>query len=172
VIKEYGSQGKVTKYGYVYVEVRKGIYGLPQAGLLAQELLEERLGEKGYKQNLHTPGLWTHEWRPIQFLLVVDDFGLKDMGEEHREHLSSVMRRHYKISDDKHDGKTYYGLTLDWDYEGRKVHRSRAGYVAKALKRFKHEMPKRLQNQPHPHSPLSMEQTYNMQSQRMNPPAG
>ena len=33
----------IGKYGWVYVEVSKGMYGLPQAGILAQKLLEERL---------------------------------------------------------------------------------------------------------------------------------
>ena len=83
-------------------------------------------------------------------LLVVDDFGVKYAGQEHIEHVSSVLRRHYKISDDKH-GKKYCGLTLDWDYEGRKVHFSMHDYVEKALNPFKHTMPKRLQSQPHQH---------------------
>ena len=36
VIKEYGLAAKVCKNGYIYIEVRKEMYGLPQAGLLAQ----------------------------------------------------------------------------------------------------------------------------------------
>ena len=35
-IKEYSLDKKVTKYGYVYVEICRGIYGLTQGGLLAQ----------------------------------------------------------------------------------------------------------------------------------------
>ena len=42
VIEEYGLKDKATPDGFVFVEVRKGIYGLPQAGILAQKLLEER----------------------------------------------------------------------------------------------------------------------------------
>ena len=37
VINEYNLMEKTTKDGSVYVEVRRGMYGLPQAGLLAQE---------------------------------------------------------------------------------------------------------------------------------------
>ena len=48
VIKQYNLESKVTADGWVYVEVRQGIYGLPQACILAQELLEERLNKKGY----------------------------------------------------------------------------------------------------------------------------
>jgi hypothetical protein len=34
--------------GYVYMEIRKGMYGLPQAGVLANKLLKERLARHGY----------------------------------------------------------------------------------------------------------------------------
>ena len=44
VIEEYNLRDRVEPNGYVYIEVRKGMYGLPQAGLLAQKLLEKRLG--------------------------------------------------------------------------------------------------------------------------------
>ena len=34
IIAEYKLHDKVTADGYVYVEIRKGMYGLPQAGIL------------------------------------------------------------------------------------------------------------------------------------------
>ena len=43
VIAHYNLREKVTPDGYVYVECRRGMYGLPQSGSLAQELLEKRL---------------------------------------------------------------------------------------------------------------------------------
>ena len=43
--------------GYVYIEVWKGMYGLPQAGILAQELLEQCLAKEGYLQSKTCPGL-------------------------------------------------------------------------------------------------------------------
>ena len=67
--------------GYVYVDIRKVMYGLPQAGFLAQELLEQRLQKQGYTQIKVTPGFCTHAWRPIRFILVVDDFGVKYVGK-------------------------------------------------------------------------------------------
>jgi len=80
VIEQYALKEKVTSNGYVYIEVRKGMYGLPQAGLLAHQLLEKRLENHGYSQSKQTPGLWEHEWRPICFSLVVDDFSVKYVG--------------------------------------------------------------------------------------------
>ena len=63
------------------------MYGLPQSGLLANELLEKRLKKRGYLQRKLVPGLWKHDWRPVQFTLVVDNFGFKYVGEEHALHL-------------------------------------------------------------------------------------
>ena len=92
----------------------RGMYGLPQAGLLANELLEERLNKAGYHQSKLVPGLWTHEWRPIQFTLVVDDFGVKYVGREHAEHLQRTIAEHYKVTTDW-TGERYIGIKLDWD---------------------------------------------------------
>ena len=150
VIDEYKLMEKVTPDGYVFVEARKGVYGLPQAGILAQELLEERLAKKGYHQSKITPGFWTHEWRPICFSLVVDDFGVKYVGREHAEHLLSAIEDHYTCKADW-EGTRYLGLTLDWDYDRREVHLSMPVYVHEAAKRFKHLLPKKPQHQPHPH---------------------
>ena len=51
VIEQYGLREKATADGFVYVTVSKGIYGLPQAGIIAQQLLEEKLGKEGYFQS-------------------------------------------------------------------------------------------------------------------------
>jgi hypothetical protein len=64
----------------VYIEIHKGMYGLPQVGILAQQLLERRLNAHGYSQNKTVPGLWTHETQSISFTLVVDNFGIKYVG--------------------------------------------------------------------------------------------
>ena len=90
VIDLYGLKEKATPDSFVYVAVKRGMYGLPQSGILAQEFLEKRLGEHGYHQSRFTPGVWTHEWCPIAFSLVVDDFGVKYVGKEHADHLVSV----------------------------------------------------------------------------------
>jgi hypothetical protein len=61
----------------VYIEIQKGMYGLPQAAILAKELLQRNLAKDGYWPTTHTHGLWRHDTRPISFSLVVDDFGVK-----------------------------------------------------------------------------------------------
>jgi hypothetical protein len=58
--------------GKVYIEIQKGMYGLPQAGILANEWLQRNLAKDGYRPTQHTHGLWTHDTRPISFSLVVN----------------------------------------------------------------------------------------------------
>jgi hypothetical protein len=66
----------LTQDGKVNIEIQKGMYGLPQAGILANELLQRNLAKDGYRPTTHTHGLWTHDTHPISFLLVVDDLGV------------------------------------------------------------------------------------------------
>ena len=111
------------------------MYSLPQSGLLANELLEQRLNKCGYRQSKLVPGLWKHDWRPVQFTLVVDDFGVKYVGKEHALHLKQTLTADYAVTTEW-DGKRYIGITLDWDYKRRQVHLSMPGYIQKAIKQF------------------------------------
>jgi hypothetical protein len=68
-------------------------------------------------QNKAIPRLWTHQSRPISFTLVVDNFGIKYVGQEHAMHLISILKEHYELSEDW-KGTKFIGLTLEWDYPG------------------------------------------------------
>jgi hypothetical protein len=102
---------ELAQDGKVYIEIQKGMYGLPQAGILVNELLQRNLAKDGYRPTQHTHGLWKHDSRPISFLLVVDDFGIKYVGREHAEHLMECIKKNYNISSDS-NGSVYCGLTL------------------------------------------------------------
>ena len=112
VIIEYELKKKASPNGSIYIRAQRGMYGLPQAGLLANELLEKRLNKHGYHQSKLVPGLWKHKTRPIHFTLVVDDFGVKYVGEEHANHLKATLEEHYKLTCDW-TGRRYIGITLD-----------------------------------------------------------
>ena len=90
--------------------------GLPQLGLLTQKQLEERLNKHGYQQSKLVPGLWKHNTRPIQFTLVVDDFGVKYTRKEDVTHLQKVIEKNYTVTADW-TGNQYIGIMLDWDYK-------------------------------------------------------
>ena len=107
------------------------------SGLLANELLKNQLNTYGYHQSKLVPGLWTREWRPIQFTLVVDDFGVKYIGDEHPQHLLQALLDHYQVTTDW-TGSRYIGITLDWDYAKHQVHLSMSGYIDNALQQFQH----------------------------------
>jgi len=115
IIIEYKLREIVTTDGYVYCEIRKGMYGLPQAEIIAQQLLEKGLAKLGYHQSKIIPGLWTHETRNISFTLVVDDFAIKYTKKEDVQHLIKTIQKDYNITVDWEAHK-YTGLTIEWDY--------------------------------------------------------
>ena len=83
------------------MEIRKCIYGLPQAGLLANQLLTKRLALHGYHPCEFIPGLWKHDTRPVTFAHIVDDFGIKVVGEENAEHLINAIKQYYPVTVEK-----------------------------------------------------------------------
>ena len=78
---------------------------------------------------------------------------MKYVRREHAEHLKRVLEEGYEVSTDW-KGSRYIGLTLDWDYKGRKVHVSLNGYVERAAKELGHEPPRRRQNSPWKCAPI------------------
>ena len=82
--------------GWVYFEIRNGVYGLPQSGSLANDLLETRLLKYNYYQCPQTPGLWRNKWLPFLFSLIVDDFGVEYIGKHHADHLINPSKKTMK----------------------------------------------------------------------------
>jgi hypothetical protein len=148
IIEAYNLEA-IAVDGYVYAQINRGMYGLPQAGMLANKLLQERLAKHGYRQCKMTPGLWKHDWRPVTFTLVVDDFGVKYVGKEHAQHLLDTLRQYYETSADW-DGTLYCGITLKWNYMSRTLDISMPGYVQSALHKYQHPKPKHPQHSPYP----------------------
>ncbi len=89
IIDKYNLSEIVDANGWVYVEICKGMYWLPQVGILTNKLLKKRLTIRGYYQCQHTPGLWHHMWCDITFCLVVDNFGIKTTSMADMKHLVS-----------------------------------------------------------------------------------
>lgn len=75
------------------IEIRKGMYGLRTAVIIANERLVHYLAEFGYApppsilRPLHP--------RDIAFSLVVDIFGVKYVSREHAEHLVKTLQSLY-----------------------------------------------------------------------------
>ncbi len=114
IIKEYSLQELVIEDGYVYCANSKDIYSLPQGGIIAQELLAERLSKHGYHQSKIIPELLTHKTRLTTFTLVMDDFAIKIMSENSANHIINALKKYNTITVDK-DAAKYIGLTIEWD---------------------------------------------------------
>ncbi len=112
VITEYKLHQFATPNGWVYVKVIRGIYSLPQAGSLGHDLLEHRLKKEGYFQSQTVPGFWKHKTKSIQFVLVVDDFGIKYLRREDLDHLLLSLKKYYDVAVDL-NGKEFVKIELD-----------------------------------------------------------
>ena len=97
----------------------------------------------------HTPGLWKHKRRPIQFSLIVDNFGVKYVGKEHIDYLIQSLKKHYGKTTIDWARTLYAGITLNWNYQERWVDASMPGYVEKLKARFGHKQTSRDKNSPY-----------------------
>jgi hypothetical protein len=115
---------------------------------LANDKLVKHLAKYDYAPTKHTPGLFTHATRPVAFSLVVDDFGIKYVGQEHAQHLVNAIRDLYTATTDW-TGNLYCGISLAWDYTARTVDLSMPNYIKKALAAFQATAPTRKEHAPH-----------------------
>jgi hypothetical protein len=123
------------------------MYGLKQAGLIANKMLQTRLAPFGYYPARQTPRLWLHETRPIAFSLTVDDFAIKYVGKQHADHLRNFLLQSYELTT-HWAAKVYSGMSLKWDYKNRTCDISMPGYVSNVPSKFQHDAPKYPQHTP------------------------
>ncbi len=133
---------------FVYLEKRHAVWGLPQVGILANKLLQKHLLPHRYFEYPNTPGLWKHSNCPILFTLVVDNFGVKYVGEEHINHLIKCIKSKYKLTKDW-VGDLYCGIKLNWDYITPTLDISMPGYIKKLLQKYEHRVPSKPQHCPY-----------------------
>jgi len=124
------------------------MYGLPQAGLLANLQLQQFLEPHGYAPCTITPGLWHHHTRPIVFALVVDNFAIKYTNHNDALHLMTALEAHYAVSKDW-AATCYCGLTIKWDYIWHTINLCMPGYIECTLLCFSHPPPAHTEHSPH-----------------------
>ena len=133
VIEEYHLMQKVYK-GCIWIEICRSIYGLPQAGKLANEFLRKKLAPHGYFEVKHTPGLWKHISCLLQFTLVVDDSSVKYTRRKDAEHLLRILETEFTAVSTDWEGELYCGITLEWNYNKRWLDISMPGYIKRYYK--------------------------------------
>jgi len=122
------------------------MYGLPQAGLLAQRDLVKHLAAHGYHETT-TSCLFRHKTRNITFTLIVDDFGVMFTDQADADHLESVLSTKYEVHLDW-SGNRFLGIDLAWDYDQRSVTISMTDFVRKALARYGYDFSKGKRHSP------------------------
>jgi hypothetical protein len=100
--------------GYLYAEVSKGMYRLPQAGRITNDELLPCPKAGGYKEVGNTSGLFKHESNSIVFCLIVDGFRVQYTKKQDAEHPRDLLKTHYVITEDWKD-ENFIGLNLKWD---------------------------------------------------------
>ena len=73
IINTYDLKALVDDQGWIYMRIKKGLYGLEQAGIIANQELVKHMAPFGYHPVKHTPGLWVHGSKKTLFSLVVDN---------------------------------------------------------------------------------------------------
>ena len=135
--------------GYVYIKIKKGMYGLKQSAILAYKHLSFFLNGADYSRIIRTLGLWKHLTKQTIFCLCVDDFGVKYYTFHNLSHLKSSIEQQYTCKID-YSGKNFLGFTLDWHYDKGYVDLSMPCYVKNALQKLQHEIGVYPQYSPHP----------------------
>jgi hypothetical protein len=135
-IKEYNLLGR-DQDGWIYFEICHGCYGLPQAGILANNLLHSRLVAEGLYEVASMLGLWRHTWRPLQFCLIVDDFGVEYVSIEHFNFLLELLEKFHGVQCNMASDKLA-GIAIQWDYPGKRCRLSMPRYIDNLLLMFKH----------------------------------
>jgi hypothetical protein len=128
----------LVKNSNAITRINKGMYGLPQAGILMNKLLKERLKPHGYCECDHTPGLWRHCTWALIFSLVVDDFCVQYTHLPDAQHLLAAHCRAITVD---WTGVLLCSISLKWDYTNRTVDLSMLGYISSALTEFEHLLP-------------------------------
>ena len=119
VIDQYNLE-TIKHDGWVYINIKKIMPGLKQAGKIDNDHLWTHLEKYGYAPFWHTPDLWKNETRDIILILVVDDFGIKLTSSQDSEHLSSELEDLYVTTKDC-EGTNVLGLTLNRYYTTKTV---------------------------------------------------
>ena len=69
------------------MRTEKDLYGLKQAGIIANQELVKHMAPFEYYSVKHTPGLWVNNSRETLFILVVDDFCVQYSSTEDADHF-------------------------------------------------------------------------------------
>ena len=92
IIEQYNLR-TLSSNGGVFLEIQKFMPGLKKSGRIANDRLKAHLAQFGFAPVPITPALWKHDTKPIFFSLIVDDFGVKFIGNENANYLIQALHK-------------------------------------------------------------------------------
>ena len=87
IVDMYNLVTLVDNQGWIYMRIKKNMYGLKQAGIISNQDFVKHMAPFGYHPAQHTPGLWVHDNLKPTFSLVVDDFYVQYSSVEDADHF-------------------------------------------------------------------------------------
>ena len=151
IIAAYNLQTLHYEQGWCYIKISKGMYGLKQGSIIANQDLQQHMSVYSYRPVQCTTGLWKHDNKDTIFSLVVDDFLVQYSSEEDAENFLHALRQKYKITVDR-NSKKYIGINLKWDYIKRTVEISMPEYVKHDLHKLQQLRTSRPEHSPYAHN--------------------
>ena len=134
IINKY-NLNNIVHNNCIYIKMKRGMYGLKQAAILAYQPLSKLLYQANYRPITGSIGMWNHMNKSITFNLCVDNFGVKYYDKKDVKELMSIIKQKYDIKLDW-SRKHFLGNELEWNYEQGWVWLCMPDYVIKALRRL------------------------------------
>ena len=89
---QYNIEDLIAAYGYGYIKIIKGMYGLNQSDIIAYNQLIYQMDTHDYYPLPFTAGLWAHNTRKKKNCLCVDDFGVNIFCKDDANHLLNSLK--------------------------------------------------------------------------------
>ena len=118
----------------VYFQVNKGMYGLKQAGLLANECIVKHFAKYDCIQSKNVPCLFVRKDKSTDFCLMVDNLLIK-ANKTNRERLYGCLLVLYEITTDD-TGSKYINIEMCHDRAAGTIECAMKGYMDKVVTRF------------------------------------
>ena len=152
-IRQRYNLDSIVHNNFIYIRIKKGLFGLKQSALLAYQQLSAILKEGGYTPIIGSLGMWKHPTKRVLFNLCVDDFGVKYYDKNDVNDLISLIQSKYTVKADW-TGKNFLGYSLDWQYDKGHVNLTMPTYIPNLLKKLQHLHPNTPQYSPHDFVPI------------------
>ena len=135
------------------MHIEKGIYGLKQSGIIANQELIKHMAAFGYHPVQENTFRWVYDSRKTLFSLVVHNFCDQYCSTEDANHFLQSIRAKYLIKVDM-AATVYTGIKIEMGYVHRTVILSMRSYEGKALHIFQNILRGGKEYSPHTCAPI------------------